>query len=62
MKDEKIELVHGSGNVFRDFGRPDADFFADSAVRPGAVYAGLAEDDPQLAGGAGRGQDQGAGC
>jgi predicted XRE-type DNA-binding protein len=25
MKKEKLEVVHGSGNVFRDFGDPDAD-------------------------------------
>ena len=25
MKDEKIELVHGSGNVFRDFGYANPD-------------------------------------
>lgn len=25
MKREKIELVHGTGNVFRDFGRATAD-------------------------------------
>lgn len=25
MKREKIEIVHGSGNVFRDFGRATAD-------------------------------------
>ena len=25
MKTEKIELVHGSGNVFRDFGYPNPD-------------------------------------
>jgi len=25
MKDEPIELVHGSLNIFRDFGDPDAD-------------------------------------
>jgi predicted XRE-type DNA-binding protein len=25
MKNEKIELVHGSGNVFRDFGCANAD-------------------------------------
>jgi len=25
MKNEKIELVHGSGNVFRDFGYASAD-------------------------------------
>jgi predicted XRE-type DNA-binding protein len=25
MKDEPFELVHGSGNVFRDFGHPNPD-------------------------------------
>jgi predicted XRE-type DNA-binding protein len=25
MKDESFELVHGSGNVFRDLGHPDPD-------------------------------------
>ena len=25
MKQQEIELVHGSGNVFRDFGRPGSD-------------------------------------
>ena len=25
LKGEPFELVHGSGNVFRDFGHPDAD-------------------------------------
>ncbi|HEY5055373.1 MAG TPA: helix-turn-helix transcriptional regulator [Acidobacteriaceae bacterium] len=25
MKDEPLELVRGSGNVFRDFGHPNAD-------------------------------------
>jgi predicted XRE-type DNA-binding protein len=25
MKSEKLEVVHGSGNVFRDLGRQDAD-------------------------------------
>lgn len=25
MKDEPLELVHGSGNIFRDFGHPNAD-------------------------------------
>lgn len=25
MTDEPFEIVHGSGNVFRDFGHPDAD-------------------------------------
>ena len=25
MKSESLELIHGSGNVYRDFGYPDAD-------------------------------------
>lgn len=25
MKKEKLEIIRGSGNVFRDFGRPNAD-------------------------------------
>ncbi|HXE08245.1 MAG TPA: XRE family transcriptional regulator [Acidobacteriaceae bacterium] len=25
MKDEPFELVHGSGNIYRDFGHPDPD-------------------------------------
>ena len=25
MRDEAMELMHGSGNVFRDFGHPDPD-------------------------------------
>ncbi|HZL29064.1 MAG TPA: helix-turn-helix transcriptional regulator [Acidobacteriaceae bacterium] len=32
MKYEEIELVHGSGNVFRDFGRPDADVMQTKAL------------------------------
>jgi predicted XRE-type DNA-binding protein len=32
MKYEEIELVHGSGNVFRDFGRPDADVMQTKAI------------------------------
>ena len=32
MKDEPFELVHGSGNVFRDFGHPDADVLQMKAI------------------------------
>jgi predicted XRE-type DNA-binding protein len=32
MKYEEIELVHGSDNVFRDFGRPDADVMLAKAL------------------------------
>ena len=32
MKDEPFELAHGSGNVFRDFGHPDADVLQMKAI------------------------------
>lgn len=32
MKDEPFELVHGSGNVFRNFGFPDADVWQMRAI------------------------------
>jgi len=32
MKYEEIELVHGSDNVFRDFGDPDADVLLAKAL------------------------------
>ena len=32
MKDEPFELVHGSGNVFRDFGHPDPDVMQMKAI------------------------------
>ncbi|MBN9316720.1 MAG: XRE family transcriptional regulator [Devosia sp.] len=32
MSDDDIELVHGSGNVFRDFGRADADLLQAKAL------------------------------
>ena len=32
MKDEEMELVHGSGNVYRDFGHPDADVLQAKAI------------------------------
>ena len=32
MKDEPLELVRGSGNVFRDFGLPDADVLQMKAI------------------------------
>jgi len=32
MKDEEIELVHGSDNVFRDFGDTDADVLLGKAL------------------------------
>ena len=32
MTEEAFELVHGSGNVFRDFGHPDADVLQMKAI------------------------------
>jgi predicted XRE-type DNA-binding protein len=32
MIDDEMELVHGSGNVFRDFGMPDADVLQMKAI------------------------------
>jgi predicted XRE-type DNA-binding protein len=32
MSDDDFELVHGSGNVFRDFGREDADLLQAKAL------------------------------
>ena len=34
MKGEPMELVRGSGNVFRDFGHPDADVLQMKAIWP----------------------------
>ena len=43
MKDENIELVEGSGNVFRDFGDPEADLKQAKAVLAARVIAVLDE-------------------
>jgi len=39
MTDKPIEFVRGSGNVFRDFGHPDADREQLRAIRPSASSA-----------------------
>ncbi len=43
MKDENIELVEGSGNVFRDFGDPEADLKQTKAVLAARVISVLDE-------------------
>ena len=43
MKDEDIELIEGSGNVFRDFGDPEADLRQAKAVLAARVIAALDE-------------------
>ena len=42
MKDD-LELVHGSGNVFRDFGDPDAEVLQLKAVLAGKIIDVLDE-------------------
>ena len=42
MSDEHaLELVHGGGNVFRDFGDPDADLKQDKAILAARIIAAL---------------------
>ena len=43
MKDEDIEPIEGSGNVFRDFGDPEADLKQAKAVLAARVVAALDE-------------------
>ena len=37
MNDEKLEFIRGSGNVYRDFGYPDADLLLLKATDAGSV-------------------------
>ena len=37
MSKDDFELVHGSGNVFRDFGDPDADILQLKAILAGKI-------------------------
>ena len=43
MSDDDFELVHGSGNVFRDMGHPDAEILQLKAVL-GAKIIGVLDD------------------
>ena len=43
MKDEGIELIEGSGNVFRDFGDPEADLKQAKAIPAARIIAVLDE-------------------
>ena len=43
MSDDEIELVHGSGNVFRDFGDPDAEVLQLKAILAGKIIDVLDE-------------------
>ncbi|HEY2859657.1 MAG TPA: helix-turn-helix transcriptional regulator [Terracidiphilus sp.] len=41
MKQETIELVHGSGNAFQDFGRPDSDIDQLKAILAAEIVKAL---------------------
>ncbi len=43
MSDDELEVIHGSGNVYRDVGYPDADIRQAKAVL-GAKIIGILED------------------
>ena len=43
MSDDEIELVHGSGNVFRDFGDPEAEVLQLKAILAGKIIDVLDE-------------------
>jgi predicted XRE-type DNA-binding protein len=44
MKDEQLEMVRGSGNVFRDLGRPDADVLQVKAILAAEIVKALDKD------------------
>jgi predicted XRE-type DNA-binding protein len=44
MTDDTSEIVRGSGNVFRDFGRPDADVRQAKALLAAQIIKVLAEE------------------
>jgi predicted XRE-type DNA-binding protein len=44
MKDEQLEMVRGSGNVFRDVGRPDADVLQVKAILAAEIVKALDKD------------------
>ncbi len=45
MKKEKLEVVHGSGNIFRDFGDPDADVKQLKAILAAEIIKKLDDSD-----------------
>jgi predicted XRE-type DNA-binding protein len=45
MKSEKLELVHGSGNVFRDLGRENADVEQVKAPLAAEIIKALERDE-----------------
>jgi predicted XRE-type DNA-binding protein len=46
MSDDDFELIHGSGNVFRDFGHPNAELEQTRAILAGQIIGVL--DDRKL--------------
>jgi len=45
MKKEKLEVVRGSGNIFRDFGDPDADVKQLKAILAAEIIKKLDDSD-----------------
>lgn len=45
MKKEKLEVVHGSGNIFRDFDDPDADVKQLKAILAAEIIKKLDDSD-----------------
>ncbi len=42
-EDDDMKLVHGSGNVFRDFGHPDADLLQAKAILAAKIIGAMDE-------------------
>ena len=59
MSDESVELVQGSGNVFRDFGEADADVLQLKAILAAEIIKMLDREGLECAGGA---CSNGCGC
>ncbi|MEA2823018.1 MAG: hypothetical protein QOJ86_5022 [Bradyrhizobium sp.] len=45
MSTDDVELIRGSGNVFRDFGHPDADILQAKAVIAARIIGALDDRD-----------------
>jgi len=45
LMSEKLELIHGSGNIYRDFNRPDADVRQTKALLAAAIIDILEKQD-----------------
>ena len=48
MKKRRLEVIHGSGNVFRDFGRKDADLLQLKAILAAEIIKTLDRKGPSV--------------